>query len=93
MSVCFCLGIALFVWLQVGTYDLGNREKSLGLLADGTSLHQIVLGESALLLVCAVAVASLRRSWFARFAILTIFIWVICLIDIAAFAQATTISA
>jgi hypothetical protein len=83
----------VFVWLQVGTYDLGNREKSLGLLAGGTSLHQIVLGESALLLVCTVAVLSLRRSWFTRLAILTVFIWVICLIDIAAFAQATTISA
>lgn len=92
LSVSFCLGLALFVWLQIGTYDLGNRQESVGNLANGTRLHQIVFGECALVLVCAVAVLSLRRTLFTRVGILTIFIWAICLIDIVAFAQATVVS-
>jgi hypothetical protein len=91
LSVVFCLGLALFAWLQVGTYDLGNRQASVGYVANGTRLRQLVLGESALVLLCAVAVFSLRRSWFARVGILTVFVWAICLIDIVAFAQATVI--
>jgi hypothetical protein len=92
LAVCFCLGLALFVWLQLGTYLLATREESLGNLANGISLRRIVLGESALVLVCAVALLSLRRSWFTRIAILTVFIWAICLIDVVAFVQATVVS-
>ena len=90
--VGFCVGLALFIWLQIGTYDLGNRQQSVGNLANGTHLHQIVLGESALLIVCALAVLSLRRTWFTRIAILTLFIWAIGLADIVAFLQATVIA-
>jgi hypothetical protein len=90
--VTFCLGLALFVWLQLGTFLLANREASLGDTTNGTRLHRIVLGESALLIVCTVALLSLRRSWSTRIAILTVFIWAICLIDILAFAQATVVS-
>jgi protein-S-isoprenylcysteine O-methyltransferase Ste14 len=92
LSVCFCLGLALFVWLQVGTYELANRQISIGNLANGTNLRQVVLGETALVAVCAVAVLSLRQTWFTRVGILTIFIWLICLIDLVAFSQATVIS-
>jgi hypothetical protein len=80
------------MWLQLGTYLLATREESLGNLANGTSLRRIVLGESALVLVCAVALLSLRRTWATRIAILRVFIWVICLIDILAFVQATVVS-
>ena len=63
----------------------------MGNLANGRTLRQIVIGETALLLVCAVSLLSLRRTWFARLGILTLFVWAICLVDVAAFLQATVV--
>jgi protein-S-isoprenylcysteine O-methyltransferase Ste14 len=91
LSVLFCLGLALFAWLQSGTYALATREDAVGNLANGRSLRQIVIGETALLLICALSLLSLRRTWFARIGILTLFIWAICLVDLAAFLQATMV--
>jgi hypothetical protein len=73
LSVSFCIGLALFIWLQVGTYNLANRLTAIGYIANGNNLRQVVVGESALVVVCTVALLSLRRTWFTRVGILTIF--------------------
>ena len=37
LSVCFCIGLALFIWLQVGTCNLANRLTAIGYIVTGTT--------------------------------------------------------